>query len=350
MWLFNFADDAGSGRPRPKPQPEGNEAPKEQVVVADPLAEDDDQASVGEEVHTMLQYLLPWAVSILLHLGIGLLAAFATWIAPGGFEEEEIVIPKAEVKEIIPSEVLTNVTDMEVTATTDTPREIETQEVAKGEPSEMAIDMSDAVPTFGTAAAAAAPDGSVVGTDDAGVGIYGVGSGNAMSVIYVIDASGSLVDTLPFVIAELQSKLTRLQPSQRFGVIFFQRDDFIDVTNGMRPATPQQVEYVRNFIAIESGNITPGGSSNPVRAIERAISQRPELIYILSDNITGSGQYAIEQSALLAKIREAKQRFRAQAKINTIQFLHDDPLKTLKKIAEEHGGRSAFISAKMVGG
>jgi hypothetical protein len=112
----------------------------------------------------------------------------------------------------------------------------------------------------------------------------------------------------------------------------------------MKPGNTNMKKQAADWITLENGNIAPGGSSNPVEAIRLAISYRPDLIYILSDNITGSGQYAIDQTQLLEFIQEVKEKSRAaETRINTIQFLHRDPLGTLKKIAEQNGGRYRFV-------
>ena len=312
----------------------------------------DDRPAAGHEIQRTVEDLTPWAVSLLLHLGIGLLAAFATWLAPADVDEQPITIPIINPAEIVPVEPLTPTRTVDLSPAGSSADSIPSRQVSRPAQARMDLDLTDAVPTIGISGLASAPDGLEGNGDGAGSGLFDGDDthhgGRAMSVIFVIDASGSLVDSLPFVISELQARLGRLQQQQRFGVVFFQRDDFIDVTRGLRPATRVRVAEVRRRITLESGNIVPGGSSNPVRAIERAISQRPELICLLSDNITGSGPYAIEQDALLEKIRQAKQRYRADTRINTIQFLHDDPLRTLEKIAAEHQGTSVLVTSKMI--
>ena len=71
--------------------------------------------------------------------------------------------------------------------------------------------------------------------------LYGNG-GNAKRIAYLIDASGSLIDTLPFVIMELKRSISGLSDKQSFCVIFFQGEDAIEArgatqTSGLMPAT-----------------------------------------------------------------------------------------------------------------
>ncbi len=353
MWWLTFADeDKGPAKPdRPSPKP--RQAAPAAAAAVDPEAQDDEQASVGEEVNTMLTMLLPWAISLLLHLGIGLLAVFVAFTLGVEEEEEPPIIPEARMLNDAPSELLTHSEDLEVTATTEIPRDIQTQEVAQGDPlSALTTDAATDMALIGVTGSKALPAGSRIGKDPFGVGMYGVG-GNARTIAYVVDASGSLIDTLPFVIEELKDSFRKLSPEQRFTVIFFQAGAAIEVPvphRGLKRATPETIQKVADWISLESGNIVPRGSTTPVDAVSRAISYRPDLIYVLSDNITGKGRFSIDQAELLERINDAKRRRGAnKTRINTIQFLYPDPLGTLKTIAAQHEGRYRFVDESVVG-
>jgi len=342
MFILRFADDATGGGKTPPEPPQDVDAIHE-----------DDQATVGEEINYTLALLLPWAISILLHLGIGLLAVFVVWSGAIVEEEEENIIPEAKMLNDEPSELLTYSEQLEVTATTDIPKEIQTQEVAKGDPlSEMTLDTATDVALIGVTGSKALPAGSKIGKDKLGVGMYGLG-GNARTVVYVVDASGSLIDSLPFVINELKDSFRKLSDEQRFTVIFFQQGNAIEVptpNRGMKVANRENVKKVSDWITLEEGNIVPRGSSSPVKAIQLALAYKPDLIYILSDNITGQGRYAVDQTELLTMIEQTKtSRGATNTRINTIQFLYPDPLGTLQKIAEQNEGRFRYVDASVVG-
>ncbi|NBC11458.1 MAG: hypothetical protein GVY24_06945 [Planctomycetes bacterium] len=365
MLVLPFADDASgstderSASPPPKhDQPNAkaatgsaSQASRQSNQQANQQAqapeEEQEQASVGAEINVMLALLLPWAISVLLHLGLALLAFFVVWSAATE-EEEDKIIPEAQMLNDRPSELLVYSEDLEVEATTEIPREIETQTVAKGDPlsavqTETATDMA----LIGVSGSKALPAGSRIGKDPFGVGMYGAG-GNARTIVYVIDASGSLVDTLPFAIDELKNSLRNLIPEQRFSVVFFQESRALYPFPGMKPATAQNIKAVSQWL--DSDEVVPHGSSNPKKALQIALSYRPDLIYILSDNITGDDQYAIDQKELLQFIEEHKQRKgAAKTRINTIQFLYPDPLDTLEKIAEKHEGEYRYVDASVVG-
>ncbi len=346
MFLLTFADKS-----YPKPQPQGQPEPP----YEEELLEEEELASVGDEVSHVLTMLMPWVISVLLHLGLILLAFFVTWAVAGNQEEEEEeVIPISQFENDRPSELLTYSEDLDVPATTEIPREVQTQEVAKGDPlSSLNTDTANDLALIGVTGSKALPLGSRIGKDPFGVGMYGVG-GNARNIAYVVDASGSLIDTLPFVINELKDSIRRLNGQmQKFTIIFFQRDTAIEVPvphRGLKRASPEVVHMVSEWITLENGNVTPRGSSSPVKAIELALGYRPDLIYILSDNITGRGPYAVAQDELIELIKKTKQaKSTTRTKINTIQFLYPDPLRTLELIATENGGIYRFVDESVVG-
>ena len=106
------------------------------------------------------------------------------------------------------------------------------------------------------------------------------------------------------------------------------------------------------WIDIDSGNIVPAGQSNPVTALRLALKYKPQLIFLLSDNITGQGQYELNQRRLLEEIKKANQ---GNTKINTIQFLYPDHLAkigfkpTMQQISDSTGGIYKFIDGRELG-
>ena len=171
--------------------------------------------------------------------------------------------------------------------------------------------------------------------------------GNVKRVAFLIDASGSLIDTMPFVIEELKSYIRKLQGPQSFTIIFFGRNTVLESPpRGLQPATGEYKDRTIDWLETNKDKVL-GLKGEPIEAIKNAISYNPQLIYILSDNITGEKQYAIRQEQLINEIK----RLMKGKKIlfNTIQFVHDDPLvsqgkeRTLERIANEFGGMFKFL-------
>jgi hypothetical protein len=173
----------------------------------------------------------------------------------------------------------------------------------------------------------------------------GTAGSNARSIVYVIDASGSMISHMQIVIDELSRSLEGLNPKQSFNVIFFQKNQALAVppANQLLPATDQDKLRALQWI---HDNIVPLGRSNPLAAIELAMSHKPDVVFILSEGITGSGEFEIDQRDLLARLNELNPvdsgTGRRRTQINCIQFLDPDPLDTLKIIAQEHGGANGY--------
>ncbi len=184
-------------------------------------------------------------------------------------------------------------------------------------------------------------------TNTVTINFAGLKASNARRVVYVVDASGSLVGTFPLIIEELRKSLQRLDPRQSFGVIFFQRGDAVTVPPGgnLQSATPERVSDTMKWI---ESKMIPSGRSNPIAALEAAMVLRPEIIFLLSSDITGSGEFEISELALLSALETLNPMDpttnRRLTRVQCIQFLDPDPLGTLQRIATIHGGEDGFIN------
>ena len=172
----------------------------------------------------------------------------------------------------------------------------------------------------------------------------GVSGSDARRVVYCIDASGSMIRGLPMVLEHLSHSISRLQSSQRFSVVFFQDNDALPMPHfsAMPPATDA---HKRETMRWMHEHIIPRGRSNPLRALELALSVDPDVIFLLSENITGAGPFEIEAQSLLSSL-EAMNPLRTDGTrttaIKCIQFLEEDALDVLRTIAESHGGPDGY--------
>jgi len=78
-----------------------------------------------------------------------------------------------------------------------------------------------------------------------------------------------------------------------------------------------------------------------------AMRYQPELVFLLSDNVTGRGRYEVDRDSLLDVFERLNRHQRTT--VNTIQFIHPDPLNTLRDIANRHGGEYKYITASDLG-
>jgi hypothetical protein len=202
-----------------------------------------------------------------------------------------------------------------------------------------------------------------------GVRFAGLGASTARSVVYVVDASGPMVTSLPAVIQELKRSVSRLAPSQKFGVIIFrdlseplEKDPQPRLPGAPAPApkaagkaartvsfmpmlvraTPMAMERLATWLAL----IEPGGRSNPLDGLRAAVALRPDAVFLLSRGIerSGGGVWQIGREAIMAELdrlnpADARTGLRPIT-IKTIQFLDEDPTGIMQAIGRAHGTTS----------
>ncbi len=315
----------------------------------------DEDVTVGSEVNAVVMVLLPWSIAVLMHVGIVLLALFVTWSTITQVDDEEIIIPSARLSATPGAPLTMKTTTKQLTRKTSSTSRSLSRSKSQSQ-STLTSPTSSQTSLVGLAGAAPSaksnPFGKVIRpAGDFSASMYGTG-GNAKKLAYLIDASGSLIDTLQFVMLELKRSINELKEAQSFTVIFFQGDDAVEVPpRGLKKATNENKMKVVRWIDPRAGNIVAAGQSNPVSALKLALRYKPQLMFILSDNITGEGRYEVDQRRLIYEIAQANT---AGTKINTIQFLYKDKIAefskaTLEIIADQSGGQYKFLDARELG-
>ncbi len=307
------------------------------------------------ETERKVKRIVPFVASAMVHLGIVLIAVIAAstviflqrddqpTLVVANFDDlrydpiirrdvEQSDTTERLVQDRVPVEALTP-------AMTDQLMDIEVDPLSV---------LSDAAPQ--SALADFAPD-----TTTNRVEFSGLSSSNAKRIVYVIDASGSMIRSLQIVVQELARSIDALSAQQQVGIVFFQGEDALVVPPESQLVPATGAEKLRMLQWIDQ-KVYPRGSSNPLAAIRYALDRKPDVIFILSENITGAGQYEIDQRDLLAMLDELnpvidEQTGRRQTQINCIQFLETDPLDTLRQVAEIHGGPRGykFLDRKELG-
>jgi hypothetical protein len=353
LWL-SFADQPKGPRPAPKPDPKAAaKAPGASTKPVDPnaVAEEEEEDHEPSEVAAVLSDLAPWAISILVHGALVILAIFIVWITIPKVTDEEPIIPMARLSKN-PGAPLSMKTTQKLSKASSSRRTVtKSQEKVTNLTSKVKLN-TQLIGVRGGTSGKASPFGTAVGTGGPfSAGFFGSG-GNARKIAYIVDASGSLIDTFPFVIIELQRSIGELSEEQAFTIIFYQGNKVIEFPppNQLKKADTQNKQRVLQWLSEHP--VTPVGQANPVPALKQALRAKPQLVFLLSDNITGEGQYEVMQKSLLDEIRKANV---AGTKINTIQFLYPDPLTkfgmkgTLDLIAAESGGIFKFVDARELG-
>jgi hypothetical protein len=164
--------------------------------------------------------------------------------------------------------------------------------------------------------------------------------GSARRIIFVCDASGSMLNKFSTLRGALTKVFARLSPSQSFNLVFFQEEErgftAWDRT-GLRRATPENTLEAVNFL---EDKITPRGGRNPSLALYFALLQQPELVYIVTD-----GDWA-DNEAVLKAIHQANRNHKVC--VNTIELSSGGDAVTpvtplLRQIAQENGGHYAYV-------
>ncbi|MEM9295480.1 MAG: hypothetical protein AAGA57_06735 [Planctomycetota bacterium] len=174
-----------------------------------------------------------------------------------------------------------------------------------------------------------------------------------LRIVYVVDASGSLVDRFPFVLAELATSIETLAAHRSFAVIFFRDGRPIELdTLGLRSATGSAKRVAAARLQPETVGVAPDGQTDPRAALRRAMAYRPDRVFLVSDNLLGAGAEPRRRGELLADFEFANG---SGARISTVQLLDRDPLQRygfeplLKAIARRHGGEYRQVSSDDLG-
>ncbi|MEM6392299.1 MAG: hypothetical protein AAF797_05960, partial [Planctomycetota bacterium] len=164
-------------------------------------------------------------------------------------------------------------------------------------------------------------------------------------VVFLVDASGSLVDSMPLALAYLNQQVQALPEDAAFTVIFFRRGESLEPFKpGLRPASPANKAALAAYLDPAAGNIRPEGRSSFDQALTLALTYQPKTLYILSDNALGRSDRSDPDSsadAVLERVDTAVADLKPV--IHTVQFFYEDPDGLLRSIAQNHDGEFQLI-------
>ncbi len=164
----------------------------------------------------------------------------------------------------------------------------------------------------------------------------------ARHVVFVIDRSGSMVDTFREVCAQICISVGFMRKDQSFHVILF--SDGPPLENGPRrlvPATVQRKVALAEYLEY----IRASGQTDPAPALKRAFQllgdvdrgRDNKLVHLLTDGVFPDNE------KVLAMVRRMNPD--RKVRINTYLYGHRPPVAdmVMKKIAFESGGRYKYI-------
>lgn len=337
--------DGGVGRRSNVLPPQGTEVPSVRATFrtapAEPAAPEDAYGEGGlpERPSNLVTAALPWGVSVAFHasLFLILLFLFMTRVITIDPDAEKIIIPDARLAEEPGAMISPSQQDLDLRADTSrqqTKRHTYRKESAKNMLAEVWTKKQSDLKIIGIGVGAGGGPSAYGLSAGEGEGprasFYGSG-GNAYKICYVIDRSGSLLDTFDYLREELKRSIRGLVPQQQFHVIFFSGGKPEEMpAKKLVYATPANKDKAFKYL----DSIVPGGQTNPAPAIERAITYKPELIYFMTD-----GDFPPVVLERLRSLNKDK-----KIKINTLSFVYKPGEELLRQIAKEHGGLYKHVS------
>lgn len=316
----------------------------------------------ADDSATPAQRIVPWVASVAAHAGMILLGLLIPWTtarlladrqAPPAVVAEFNELTFQPLSSISPDDAQREETAFE-----------ERARIERADPSEsLEASRVDPASLIGPSGGEEVLSGFTPRGGGNEVTFGGLRGSNARHIVYVVDASGSMIAYLPILIDELVRSIDKLNESQSFRVVFFQRNEAVLVpgpgedpeiatkrrrgTIRLLPATNENKLFVFNWMNLDNRNIRAAHQSNPIAAIELALRDTappPDVVFILSTDITGLGEFEVDQQDLLRMIERLNRGRGGEVRtvLKTIQFIDEDPLGTLRRIAEENGGADGY--------
>jgi len=278
--------------------------------------------------------LAAWGISVALHAVIFIVMFVVPWLSDTLSEEESPLTRVELIGDLEPTSFTPSQTpDLNPPRTT--PQPDETRIVPQ---------KYDALADLGTARK---PELTIIGIGAGGgdferyglnVGggggpeFFGLGGSarEARKVVFVVDKSGSMLETFDAVRQELRRSISAMRRSQKFHVIFFSKSPLESPPRKLVSAIRAQKQAFFEFLE----TVEPSGDTDPAGAMRRALALEPDLIYFLTD-----GQF---DSSLLPKLDNWNKDRRVQ--VFTIAYVSREGAELLEIIARNHRGEFRFVS------
>ena len=314
---------------------------RQEPVIGRPAGGADDEGT--ETVMDWLALSMPsWGTSFVLHAAVLILAAFMAWVPiVEGHESlytgDFLTVPKRDTVKRNPGQLAERKGKK-------TPRGL-------NEPNPYrfmrkpdlypfdgigVLEVSGKIPVIGIG-------GGPIGGGPESLGSKSGGPGpfppewieEARKIVYVVDRSGSMTDSIDYVKFELKRSIRELPDDKEFHVLFYSSGPCVEMpTRRLVNATERNRQFAYEFI----DGIIAQGETDPSDALRRAFTVRPEVIYLLTD-----GEF---DRAIVGLVRGLNAGGRVR--VHTIGFLYTRPGTSaegvLKQIASENGGNYKFVS------
>ena len=159
----------------------------------------------------------------------------------------------------------------------------------------------------------------------------------AKKIVYVIDATGSMMALWDAISAQLQAAIAHLEPSQSFGVVLINEHNPEPLAKELLAATPENKRKADEYIR----SMAPRGGIDPVPALTKAFALKPEVIFLMID----PSQLPNKKAILTLAGKDENKKIRID--VIVVEGHSDDKEneKFLKDLAMQSGGVYKFVSA-----
>jgi len=295
------------------------------------------QADAAEEAGARA---MPWVISVCFHLGLGLIFMFVAMI----------VKPPARVLSVtIPAAVLSEAPGQVDPTRSDRPdrssqrfRQVQASETRERNIPEDTGETDEQVTLIGRGAGGMPREQGDFGPRGRGPIFAGIPSSSASCVVYLIDRSGSMIDSFNAVRLEIASSVARLGARHHFHVILFAQGRVLEKSPPwMTPGTERYKLALADFLA----SVRPGKQTDPIPAIGRAfdvLTETPcgeeKVIFLLTDGVFPDNRKVVETIN--------RRNVGKQVRVHTILYGHRprEAEEVMRRIARENGGQYRFVS------
>ncbi|HUS46445.1 MAG TPA: VWA domain-containing protein [Phycisphaerae bacterium] len=321
------------GVPQDAQQADGGVAPARPLSPVEEQEEAEEQAGMDTMMGWLALYLPSWGTSVLLHAAVILLAALFTWRSYEGqmpFEYRSVVVSQQKRK----------VTERQRLKSPEpsrgkmTPRPSSIVHHLTNPFPDVADNQMEVLEVIGVGGGGKEL-GGFEGLGSGGRGFFGAGGDveEARRIVYVVDRSGSMTDSIDYVKWELKRSIGELDEAKEFHVIFYSSGPPLEMpTRRLVSATDHNKEMAFEFV----DNVIAELGTDPSKALQRAFACQPELIYLLTD-----GEF---DKAIVGQVKDLNSDGRVT--VHTIGFLYRIGEAVLKQIADENNGNYKFVSER----
>ena len=170
-------------------------------------------------------------------------------------------------------------------------------------------------------------------------------------LVFVLDASGTMIPWFHDVLAELERSLMAMRPTDDFAVVLFRGSEAIVAYPGRpSPARGRYREKALGFLRDYSRWGGPALGSDPVAALQTALSFNPATIVLLSGGMDASTSFSLDAEEVLQELATAAAAASRAgghaAVIRCVQLVPDstiEPDPLLAAIAANHGGGQVHL-------